>query len=582
MQKTWRLINELMDRKIREPLDIQLKRNFNTTDLTVLANNLNGNFINQIREIKNKNKGSILDVEIKNHTLQRVNSSMHLRKASEKDIRDILNKMKNTGKGIDGIRHNDIISNSLYLAPVITHLVNLMIKQAKIPHILKTSCITPLYKKGKKDVLGNYRPVGSMPVVEKVLEKFINSQTKKYLDENNIIPEFQHGFQTGRSTMTLLQEFSDQINTALDERKCVVVLLLDLSFAFDSINHEYLIRKFHEIGISQPIFRHYFEGRRQVTRIGDETSSELPVEQGLVQGGINSPTWYNIYTYDIKYIEITGSLKMFADDSCIISIHKDVSMAVKNAQRDFINIQKYLYNNEIYLNEKKTEAMVLGFMSKRIDMNNYRIFCHSRQCLALKLYVSNNCSCHQVEYKENVKYLGVHLDREFKMKEHTFQLMKKMRILNYKFIKTDLAKLPLTTKKTVYFSLIDSILRYGVTLYTYAPKFTIEPLYKLQRKILKTLFGEIEIGCLTPEQLSVFVTLSTFFFDSRFRQLNDQPHSLRVQRFRRPKVYTIEFGDRRLEYLVPRLLNTYCQGFFDEENKNLIKHKLKKSIISLH
>ncbi|KAL1460267.1 hypothetical protein WDU94_012188 [Cyamophila willieti] len=78
---------------------------------------------------------------------------------------------------------------------------------------------------------------GALPIIEKVLEKHLNIQTKKYLETNNIIPEFQHGFQTGGSTITLLQDFADQINTALDERKSVVVLLLDLTSAFDALDH---------------------------------------------------------------------------------------------------------------------------------------------------------------------------------------------------------------------------------------------------------------------------------------------------------------------------------------------------------
>lgn len=579
MQGTWRLINQLMDRKIKESLEVKLKRNFRITDSSELANKFNCNFIKQIRDIKNKNGGPILDVQFNDYVPHGVNSSMYLRKASESEIKKILKGMKRRGRGIDGIRNVDIIDNWLIFTPVITHLVNLMIQNALIPQPLKTSCITPLYKKGKIDELGNYRPVGSMPIIEKVLEKHINILTKKYLHENHIIPEFQHGFQSGRSTMTLLQEFSNLINTALDQRKCVVVLLLDLSFAFDCTKHDSLLRKFKEIGISHPILTHYFEGRSQRTRIGDTLSAELPVELGLIQGACNSPTWYNIYTYDVKYIARTGSLYMFADDTCIISIHKDVEKAVEIAQKDFINLLKYLYNNEIYLNDKKTEALVLGYKSKEMDMSNHQIYCHNRLCLSLKTY-EGQCSCQQVEYKDNARYLGMYLDREFQMKPHALNLNKKLRILNYKFKKINIEYLPFTTKKTIYFSLIDSILRYGVTLYTYAPKYEIEPICKLQGKIKRLLFGNKNVGILTPEKLAIFTHLCLNFSNEKYRQMIQHSYTLRIQRFRRPKVYSIEFGDRRLEYLIPTLLNTYCQEFLDEEKKEIIKQKVKKSLLS--
>ncbi|KAL1447681.1 hypothetical protein WDU94_000544 [Cyamophila willieti] len=581
MKKTWGLINDLMNRKIKEPLDTQLRRNFKTNDLKLLANNFNDKFIDQITEIRNINRGPYLDVKVNDHELHRVNASMYLRKATKNDVFKILKKMKRTGRGIDGIRHRDIITHWLIFTPILTRLVNLMITQAKIPPLLKTSCITPLYKgKGPVDAYKSHRPVGSMPLVEKVLEKHINIQTKKYLDENNIIPDFQHGFQSGRSTMTLLQEFADHINTALDQRKCVVVLLLDLSFAFDTISHSRLIQKFKEIGIFHPIFTSYFEDRKQLTRIGDEKSHEKPVEQGLIQGGVNSPTWYSVYTYDVKYIERTGHLKMFADDSCIVAIHRDVSAAVEIAQKDFINLQKYLYNNEIYLNEKKTEAMVLGFESKKMNMNNHKIYCHSRTCLEMKTYENSFCTCHQIEYSDNVRYLGVYLDREFHMKQHVYNLTKKLRILKYNFDKVHLENLPFSTKKTIYFSLIDSLLRYGATLYTYAPKYALDPLCKMQKRIKKILFGEKQVNCLTPGELAIFVNLTTYFTDERFRRFHQHPYSLRIQRFARPRVYSIEFGDRRLEYLIPTLLNTYCLDFLDEAKKDHIKVNIKKSLLA--
>ncbi|KAI5739667.1 hypothetical protein M8J77_021914 [Diaphorina citri] len=580
MLKTWKIINDLMDRKIKEPIETKLKHHFQTQDLRSLANKFNKNFIDQIKEIKHKNKGTTLDIQMVDYQPHNKTSIMYLRKATEKDVHKILKNMKKAGKGFDGLRNRDIIENPILFTPLITKLINSMIKHSVLPDKLKTSSITPLYKKGKHDVLGNYRPVGSLPIIEKVLEKHINIQTKKYLDENDVIPKFQHGFQSNKSTITLLQEFSDQINTALDQRKCVIILLLDLSFAFDTIDHSVLIRKFKEIGMCHPILEAYLQGRKQVTRIGQSVSDEEPVNQGLCQGGINSPTWYNIYTYDVKYLQRTGTLRMFADDSCIVACHKDVETAVKIAQNDFVNLQKYLYNNHIYLNEKKTEALVMGYMSKRINMNNNKIYCHSRQCLETKTYETATCSCHQIDYKEDSKYLGITIDNEFKMKKHVYNLCKKLRILKYKLIKINAGNLPLTTKRTIYFSLIDSLLRYGATLYTLAPQYVLDPLNTQQRKIKNILFNQIDVSCLTPDELAIFVLISLNFHEEKYRQLRDQPYALRTQRFRRPHVYTIQYGERRLEYIIPTLLNTYCQEFIDETNKDLVKTKIKKSILS--
>lgn len=448
MRRTWALVNELMDRKTKEPPEEKLQRNFQTKDSQLLANNFNKNFVEQISHIKSINQGPDLSINMLNFEPPSNECNMYLRRASEQDIQKILKNMKKTGRGIDGLRSIDIINNIQLFTPMITYLINLFIQKSYIPDDLKISCITPIYKKNKVDDLSNYRPVGSMPIIEKILEKHINNQTKKYLIENKILPDFQHGFQAGKSTMTLLLEFSDLINTALDNRNCVVIIYLDLSLAFDTCNHSILCKKFKEIGINHPLLlNNFFINRKQITRIGKIQSDPENVLQGLVQGGINSPTWFNIYTYDIQYVRRKGVLKMFADDSCIISIHKDVKTAIQNAQSDFIEIQKYFYKNSIYLNDKKTETMIFGFASKQIDLTAHRIYCHSRDCLSRATYEFRRCSCHQSEYNTKVKYLGMFIDRDFKMKDHVYNLSKKLRIIDYKFRKTNTDGLPLSTKK---------------------------------------------------------------------------------------------------------------------------------------
>lgn len=582
MKKTWSLINCMMDRKKKDPIEDVLKKNFQTNDLLTLSNQLNKNFIDQIINIKIKNQGPDMSVNMSDFVPHSLYSSMYLRKARMADINAILKSMKQTGKGIDGLRNGDIIKNAPIFVPIITDLVNSMITEGVIPDGLKISCVSPLYKnKGKADEMINYRPVGSMPLIEKVLEKHINIQMKKYLAENEILPDFQHGFQSGKSTTTLLQDFADLVNTALDERKCVVILLLDLSFAFDALEHSLLLEKFKLIGITHPILTNFFFNRKQLTRIGDVKSELIDVNQGLCQGGINSPTWFNVYTYDIQHVKRTGILKMFADDSCIVSIHKDVRTAVTNAQADFIELQKYFYKNSIFLNEKKTEAMVLGFESKRLDMSALRIICHSRTCLHRRSYETSVCSCHRVDYTHNARYLGVFLDDDFKMKQHADTLARKLRVVHYKMKKINAERMPFSTKKVMYFSLVDSLIRYGVNIYSFAPQTELEKVCRVQRKIKKLLFWNREdVTILTPDQLYKLTLLTLNFHNSCYRQLVVQPYNLRQQDFYRTKLKTFTWGRRRLDYIVPQLLNTYCQEFIDETNKRLIKKNIKDSLVN--
>uniref|UniRef100_A0A8D9E2E9 Uncharacterized protein n=1 Tax=Cacopsylla melanoneura TaxID=428564 RepID=A0A8D9E2E9_9HEMI len=236
----------------------------------------------------------------------------------------------------------------------------------------------------------------------------------------------------------------------------------------------------------------------------------------------------------------------------------------------------------IFLNKKKTEAMVLGFASKRMDMTEHRIICHSRDCLCNQSYGDSSCSCHRVDYSNNMRYLGVYIDDDFKMKQHVYNLSKKLRIINYKLVKINAERMPLSTKKTVYFSLVESLLRYGVTMYTFAPEYVLEQVHRVQRKIKKLLFYDRDdIIVLNPDQLSILIQLSLNFHNEKYRIITEHPYSLRQQNFYRPKVFTKLYGERRLEYVIPTLLNNYCKDFVDEEDKILIKKKIIESILSM-
>ncbi|KAI5746694.1 hypothetical protein M8J77_006406 [Diaphorina citri] len=139
----------------------------------------------------------------------------------------------------------------------------------------------------------------------------------------------------------------------------VVMCAVDLKSAFDALEHPVLLEKFRNVGIQLPLLDNYFTNRTQVVKIGRELSNKRNIEFGLVQGGINSPQWYNLYTYDIKYLPMNGEIKMFADDTAIINIHKNLDIAIKNTQEDLITLQKYFYNNSIFINNEKTEILVL-------------------------------------------------------------------------------------------------------------------------------------------------------------------------------------------------------------------------------
>lgn len=466
--------------------------------------------------------------------------------------------------------------------PILTHLIQQIIKTGKIPSTLKISTITPVYKKGDKDAISNYRPIGTMSVIEKIIEKYLEIETKKYIKENNILPNFQHGFQANKSTMTLLDEFSNIINTAMDNRKFIVLSFLDLRRAFETIDTRKLLEKLKKLGIKNKVYEDFFTNRKQITKIGTSISDEIEIEHGLGQGNISSPNNYNIYTSDIKYVKLKGQLKMFADDSCIISIHKSLEIALENTQNDLINIQKYFYNNNIYINDAKTEIMVLGTPKNREEiMSRCKIYIHARKCLEQKKYNTENCECLPTAYSDKSKYLGMYLENDFKFKEHTELITKKLRIINYQIRKIEAEYLPNTIKKNIYYALVESLLRYGATLYVHTPKYMMTPLISIQNHIKKYLFKceEQRNRLLSPIQLSTLMYITKYYFEDIYKKKSTNIYNTRNTDYEIERANTL-YGERMLSHIIPKLLNKYCKEYDEEyEDKNSIKYKIKEQLI---
>ncbi|KAI5728482.1 hypothetical protein M8J77_016807 [Diaphorina citri] len=581
IKKVWKVLNFLLDRNQRDPNEITLSKNFDTTDLNMLAETFNIKFKEQIKELKRQNQGPMFQLLMKNYEPQKNNTSLYIRPPQKKDVYEIIKMLRKTGPGLDKIRPVDVKTHARTLTPIIAKLMQSIIVSKKIPRTLKISCITPLYKKGEVSNYGNYRPVGSMCFIEKIMEKYIENCTKKYLLEHKIIANFQYGFQPKKSTLTLLENFAEIVNSALNRRMYVVILWLDLTRAFETLDHGNMLKKFEEIGFQNEIFRNYFSERSQVTKVGKTISKEVSIQDGLVTGGINSPGWFNIYTYDVKYLDMKSNLLMFADDSCIVSVHRNLEVAARTAQEDFITLQKYFYNNEIYINETKTEAMVMGVSKGMAEIHQHKIKCHRRSCLFQEQY-RTQCQCPAINYTDTCRYLGIQIDNSFKMIPHVNLLGKKLRILNYQFRKSNAQMLSTQTKKLLYFSLVESLLRYGVTLYTYCPAYVMSPLNSIQRKIITYLFWkeqekEQRSEFLQPDQISKLISIVQYFQDQRFRGRNETTYPLRRQNFISTLGYN-KYGERMLTSYIPKLLNQYCREFTNETDIKLVQKKAKKKL----
>ena len=171
----------------------------------------------------------------------------------------------NKAAGIDNISGRFLKDGADILAIPVTQICNLSIKLSHFPHDCKLAKLKPLYKKGSKTDPKNYRPISLLPIVSKIIEKIIHDQTMEYLTDNKILYRYQSGFRKNHSTDTCLSYLTDKILTGFDSGLLTGMILIDLQKAFDTINHDILLKKMSLAGFScQSItwFKSYLSSRR--------------------------------------------------------------------------------------------------------------------------------------------------------------------------------------------------------------------------------------------------------------------------------------------------------------------------------
>lgn len=298
------------------------------------------------------------------------------------------------------------------LVPIITKIVNLSMSKGIFPDNCKVAHVTPVLKKSSlnKDCLQNYRPISNLSFISKVIEKVVLSQLMDHLCSANLLEPYQSAYKPGHSTETALTYIHNFIASQLDEGRFVLLVLLDLSSAFDTVSHNSLLNILQsKYGISGTVltwFSSYLTGRYQQVKIGNALSSVKYLDNGVPQGSVLGPVLFSMYLSGLSDVIRHHGIHFhhYADDTQLyISFDKnDIQAAFQTMEACICDVNKWLTIHQLKLNCDKTECIV--FRSKFSTTNP----------IFPPIVVGDDL----IYASENVKNLGAVFDQNLTMDKH--------------------------------------------------------------------------------------------------------------------------------------------------------------------
>lgn len=304
------------------------------------------------------------------HTIENHQNSMFLRPTTSNEVIDLINKLDpKKSAGYDNIPVSFIKFHFDVFVPMIVGIFNEIIEPGQYPDSLKIARVIPVFKSGSHKDLNNYRPIATLSIIDKILEKLIVSRTMKYLTRYNILFEHQYGFREGSSTLTASCDLVDRIYDTLDGKQFAGTLFIDLKKAFDTIDHGLLIAKMEAYGIRgsvRKLFESYLMNRKQYVSIGAHKSDMQSIRIGVPQGSNLGPIMFLLFINDLAGLRLIGELRLFADDTCIFYKGFDHETILHNMRQDVTMLLEYFKSNVLSMNLKKTKYMLIHSPRRRI------------------------------------------------------------------------------------------------------------------------------------------------------------------------------------------------------------------------
>ena len=406
--------------------------------------------------------------------IQRNDHSMFMEPVSEAEVSEIILSIRNTKCDLNSVSVSILKRSRLFLKLPITLIVNKSISSGVFPDILKKAIVVPIFKKGDKANVANYRPISTLPTLSKIIEKCVVKRLLSFTDRFSIFCRNQFGFMRGLSTTDAIIDLTEFIYGNLESKNHTIGVFIDYSKAFDTVNHDILLRKLEMYGIRGLVhdwFRSYLNNRTISVKIKNTMSENFDLRIGIPQGSVLGPILFVLYVNEFPNISPSLKTVLFADDTTVSMSGPDFPELCEGMNAELEKILRWSVSNRLALNSQKTGAVVF---SNRLHDDDRAMF----------LTIDNANVC----FLDDIKFLGITLDNKLKFKEHISNVCLKLskavgimfRLKNF---------LPQKSLIGLYYNFVYPYLLYGNIVWAGTYSTHLHTIEMIQKKVIRIVTG---------------------------------------------------------------------------------------------
>ena len=498
VKQLWTNINHLLSTNTKQRTQIQ-KLTVNNKVITNpkdIGNSLNNYFCSVGESLAASLKTDNLDDFSKYCPLTSKDSMYCETIHSDEITRIIANFPNKKSPGLDGFTPKLLKEVGNDVVHPLTYIFNLSFSKGVVPDYLKQSKVIPLYKKGNRDVPGNYRPISLLSIFDKIMEKLMYNRLYSYLNNKKFFYSYQFGFRKKYSTTLALIEVIDNIYSHIDKHEFTIGIYLDLQKAFDSVNHEILLKKLYNNGVRGEVhawFQSYLTDRKQTTLHSGCYSDFETATCGVPQGSVLGPLLFLIYINDIQYAATDAKIRLFADDTNLFFHGKSLSDLESIANNTLKQLAQWMAANKLSINIDKTCYSIFGPKNKAKT--------------EIKLLVNNIT----IKNVNSSKYLGVIIDSKLTWQDHIDYVYNKLLKFVSIFYKIR-DQVNMDVLKMIYFSFVHPHILYSIEIYGNTYQTYLSKLITLNNKLLRILQNQpirTPVGNLYRIFIIQYITITT-------------------------------------------------------------------------